>query len=335
VGYIVKAVFLSENPALIERVYAEKQRAALALRVELYPEILTGVHHAQACALAEAEVIFSTWGMPALNEEQIEKHLPTLNAVFYGAGSVQNFARPFLCRGARVFSAWHANAVPVIQYAVAQILLATKGYFRVQPVTRKSRKDAHALFANYPGNYDARIGLLGCGAIGSKVAEMLIAQGMEVLVFDPFLEDERAGALGVRKASLDEIFATCIVVSNHLADLPGTVGIIKREHLLSMQPYSTFINTGRGPQLCEDDLYDMLLLNPTRTALLDVMTDEGNSDTNRLNKLANCLITPHIAGASGLEVRRMGDYMIEAYDQYVAGKVSHHEVTMEMLETMA
>ena len=139
----------------------------------------------------------------------------------------------------------------------------------------------------------------------------------------------------VRKADMAEIFATCQVVSNHLANLPATVGIIKREHLLSMLPYSTFINTGRGPQLNEQDLFDMLVQDSTRTALLDVMTEEGKSVANPLNQLENCLITPHIAGSSGREVRRMADYMLDTFERVRAGQPSDYEVTMKMLESMA
>ena len=76
--------------------------------------------------LADSEVAFSTWGMLSLTEEEIKKYLPKLKCVFYAAGTVQYFARPFLNCGIKVFSAFAANAVPVIEYTVSQILLASK-----------------------------------------------------------------------------------------------------------------------------------------------------------------------------------------------------------------
>ena len=78
---------------------------------------------------SDTEFIFSTWGMPVFTSEEIKEYFPSLKCVFYGAGSVQFFARPFLENGIKVFSAWGANAVPVAEYTVAQILLANKGYF--------------------------------------------------------------------------------------------------------------------------------------------------------------------------------------------------------------
>ena len=79
----------------------------------------------------------------------------------------------------------------------------------------------------------------------------------------------------------------------------------------------------------------MLTLDPTRWALLDVMTDEGNSDVNPLNALPNCQITPHIAGSTGNEVRRMAEYMIEECRRILAGEEGLYEVSEGMLATMA
>ncbi len=329
---MMKAAFVCESPHNIGRVYAEKQLAALKERVNLLEGVFTDIHDAR---LRDVQVIFSTWGMPAPSEQEIREFLPDLQCVFYAAGSVQAFARPFLNCGVRVFSAWRANGVPVAEYTFAQIILALKGYFPAQAKIRESRAQSAEIAGSYPGVYDVKVGLLGCGVIGSLVAEMLSPLDVQVLVYDPFLPDERAKELNVRRTTLEEIFASCDVVSNHLANLPATVGIIKRAHLLSMKPHSTFINTGRGPQLSEQDLFDMLTADPTRYALLDVMTDEGNSDTNPLNRLPNCLITPHIAGSSGNEVRRMADYMIEAFDQMSFGGKIKHEVFTQMLDTMA
>lgn len=328
----MKAAFVGSSPEMFDRVYGAKQRAELAKRTDLLPGVILEIDDP---ALRDVEAIFSTWGMPSPSKEEICAHLPNLKYVFYAAGSVQAFVRPFLNCGVRVFSAWQANAVPVVQFAFAQILLALKGYFPAQAETRRSRVHASEIAVQYPGVFDAKVGLLGCGAIGSRLAEMMKQLDVEVWVFDPFLSDERAAALNVRSCGIEEIFAECNVVSNHLANLPATVGIIKREHLLSMKPYSTFINTGRGPQLDERDLYDMLILDPTRWALLDVMTEEQYSDANPLNALPNCLITPHIAGSSGNEVRRMADYMLEAFDCVSSGKPCSCEVHEKMLETMA
>ncbi len=328
----MKAVFLGASADSFARVYGPQQREALAQRLDMDFSLHSSL---QDAALRDAEAAFSTWGMLQCSEAEIREYMPALKAVYYAAGSVQYFARPFLQCGVRVFSAWQANAVPVAQYTFAQIVLALKGFFPVQERMRASRQDATEIFGHYPGVFETKVGLLGCGAIGGRVAEMLRPLGIETLVFDPFLSPERAQALGVRKAEMADIFAQCAVVSNHLANLPQTVGIIKREHFLSMPPYATFINTARGAQLNEADLYDALTQEPTRCAVLDVLTDEQQSDQNPLRALPNCFLTPHIAGSSGNEVHRMANYMIDALDQARQGLPCPYEVTLAMLETMA
>jgi len=331
----MKAIFLCGNNANVDYVYGPSQLTGL--------EAVTGIERhvysldeARTSALArEAEVIFSTWGMPRVEYDEIPEIFPRLKAVFYAAGSVQAFAEPFIRRGIAVFSAWQANAVPVAEYTLAQILLASKGFFTVQALCRKDRAAAAALCKKYTGMYDIKVGLLGLGAVGAQVARLLSGYSCSVLAFDPFASDEKLRTLGAERADMDRIFAECDIISNHLANLPATRGIITREHIMSMKECATFINTGRGPQLCEQDLYDKLVTDPTVTALLDVLTDEGNSDTNPLNSLANCFITPHIAGSMGNEVRRMAQYMIDEYVRWTAGENVLYRVTPEMLATMA
>ena len=331
-----KGIFLAANPETVRRVYAEKQMARLRELVDLDETVYPSVKAAREAGVKDTDYIFSTWSMIPVSEAQIREYYPSLQALFYAAGSVQSFARPFLNSRVRIFSGWRANGTTVAQFSFAQILLAAKGFLRVsQAMEEQGWEASRRLFDTYPGAYDIKVGLLGCGAIGSQVAEMLRNTDMETWVFDPFLPKERAEELGVRLTGMEDIFRNCLIVSNHLANLPETQGIIKREHFMSMPPYSTFINTGRGAQLNEQDLYDALAEDPTRTALLDVLIDELHSDDSPLKTLPNCFITPHMAGAAGQEVRRMADKVIEAVVACEAGEKSSMEVTLKMLETMA
>ncbi|MBQ4089698.1 MAG: glycerate dehydrogenase [Clostridia bacterium] len=331
----MKAIFLCENRHNIDYVYGPAQMAELKRITGIDGKVYSLDEARRSPEARTAEVIFSTWGMPKVAYDEILEVFPELKAVFYGAGSVQAFAEPFIRRGIDVFSAWQANAVPVAEYTLAQILLASKGFFTVQQRCRTSRTASNELSANYPGMYDIRVGLLGLGAVGGAVAKLLKGFNCEVLAYDPFASDEKMEALGARRADMAEIFASCDIVSNHLANLPETKGIITREHIFALKLYSTFINTGRGPQLSEEDLYDKLRADETVTALLDVLTDEQYSDTNPLNTLPNCFITPHIAGSKGNEVRRMAQYMIEEYGRWQRGEALNWRVTADMLATMA
>jgi phosphoglycerate dehydrogenase-like enzyme len=318
----MKIIYLCEEKENIKRVFGTDET------VFTKADILSSKEN-----LKETEIIFSTWGMSVLSEEEIKEYLPNLKAVFYAAGSVQYFARPFLNCGVRVFSAWAANAVPVAEYTVSQIILSNKGFFKT--MNFKNKTEAYKLFEKFEGNYGAKVGLIGVGMIGSMVAERLKDYNLEVLAYDKFLSDEKAEVLGVKKVSLETIFSCCSVISNHLANNPQTVGLLNKELFSMMPQFATFLNTGRGAQVVEADLISVLKERPDITAVLDVTEPEPPVSGSEFYTLENCILTPHIAGSSGLEVRRMADYMKEEFESYQKGEPQKYEVTLEMLKTMA
>ena len=97
----------------------------------------------------------------------------------------------------------------------------------------------------------------------------------------------------------------------------------------------TFLNTGRGAQVVEEDLARVLKDRPDLTAVLDVTYPEPPVEGHAFYQLPNCVLTPHIAGSSGDEVHRMAEYMAREYQKYVSGEPCAYEVTHKMLETMA
>ncbi len=285
---------------------------------------------------ADVDFIFSTWSMPVFTEEEIKNTFKNLKCVFYGAGTVQAFARPFLKCGVKVFSAWAANAVPVAEYTVAQILLANKGFFPCSYYQSKGEYfDSKKAFENYPGNFGEYVGIIGAGMIGKLVIQLLKAFKLKVLVFDPFLPDEKAVELGVKKCSLEYLFEKCFVVSNHLANNAQTQGMLNYDLFKKMRPYSTFINTGRGAQVAEYSLALSLLLHPSRTFVADVIKNEYFPYINPLFWCPNAILTPHIAGSTGNEPQRMAYYMMEELESFISDGKTKYEVTLESLERMA
>lgn len=332
------AIFFSEqaenrmfdafDPATISTL---QETLDLSQRVYLHNEL-----EKEREVFSKTRFIFSTWGMPALTEEEIRTFFPSLEAVFYAAGSVQGFARSFLHCGVKVFSAWAANAVPVAEYTVSQIILANKGFYQA---TRRMKAGeyakAQAYCAPFPGSYDTPVGILGAGMIGSMVLERLKEYRLSALVYDPFASDEKLARLGAKRASLEEIFSRCQVISNHVANLPTTQRMLRYEHFSRMLPNAVFLNTGRGAQVVEQDLIQALKDEPGRTAVLDVTFPEPPVDDNPLWNMENVFLTPHIAGSWGQEVARMGSYMAEEFARFLAGEPVRWEVTEKLLETMA
>jgi len=319
----MKTIYLCENKHSVDSVYG------IGNTVYTKKDVLSG-------NFTSTEYIFSTWGMPVFTEDEIKTYLPSLKAIFYAAGSVQQFARPFLNCKIKVFSAWAANAVPVAEYTVANIILANKGFFNTASIMKSGDiSGARKAATEYLGNFDENVGIIGAGMIGKLVIKMLKAYRLNVFAFDPFLPDDTALELGITKCSLETLFSTCRVVSNHLANNEQTKGMLNGKLFNLMIPNSTFINTGRGAQVVEQDLVDFLKARPDATAILDVTHPEPPVAGHDFYKLPNCILTPHIAGSRGNEVRRMAEYMKQEFNNFTAGTTCRYEVTFDMLETMA
>lgn len=333
----MKAIFLNNATNTVRNVYGEETIAALQARCELSDTVYKKEDIlANLSQFADVEVAFSTWGMPYFTEEEIKSCLPNLKCVFYGAGSVQDFARPFLACGVKVVSAWAANAVPVAEMTVAQIILGNNGYFPSSRIySNGNYMDGCVAADNCRGNYGETVGIIGAGMIGRLVIKMLKQYELKAIVFDPFLSDENAEKLGVEKCDLPTLFERAFVVSNHLANNAQTKGMLNYDLFRRMRKYGVFINTGRGAQVVEDDLVRVLTERPDLTALLDVTMPEPVKEGHPFYTLPNCLLTPHIAGSKGDEIRRMGKYMLNEFDTYLAGETMQYEVTEAMLATMA
>jgi len=281
--------------------------------------------------------IFSTWGMPEYDEATIRKLFPDLQRVYYGAGSVQHFVRPFLSAGVRVFSAWAANAIPVAETTVAQIILGNKGFFQIHSRFRENGYyEARKYCDTFNGNYKESVGILGAGMIGRMVINLLSAYEVTIKVYDPFLTQEEADNLGVEKAELKEIFSNCRVISNHIANNDKTAGMMDYTLFSLMMDNAVFINTGRGRQVVMDDMLRAMKEKPGRTALIDV-TDpiEPLPEDHIAWSIPNVFLSPHSAGCNGHEYCRLGEFMVEEMQRITEDKPPLYEVTYGMLETMA
>lgn len=141
------------------------------------------------------------------------------------------------------------------------------------------------------------LGIVGAGRIGRMVARMAEGFGMKV-VFSAPRPDPELVANGYVYMSLDELMATCDVVSLHCPLTPDTSGMINKERIASMKPDAFLINVSRGKLVDEGALAEALNSGCIAGAGLDVLSSEPPSMDNPLIGAKNCIITPHIAWAS-------------------------------------
>lgn len=245
---IVESILLCDSRESANRVYGNSVKSRIEQQIGVTQVFTKADVLAKPKAFSKTRFIFSTWGMPKFTEEEISVCFPSLECIFYAAGTVQAFARPFLQRGVRIVSAWAANAVPVAEVTVSQIILANKGYFAACPAYSQNtpHPPVGGIDSIYPGSFDTLVGIIGAGKVGSLVIRMLQAHRLKVLVYDPFLSAKRSQELGAEPASLERIFSECQVISNHMANNAQTVGMLNKKLFSLMRPTATFINTGRG-----------------------------------------------------------------------------------------
>jgi phosphoglycerate dehydrogenase-like enzyme len=328
-----KAVFLAHKPHLLTA-YPPDQRKEIATLWQVVGEDIQGEDwRTHADQLKEAEVIFSTWGMPTLDAEFLAA-APNLKAVFYAAGTVKGFVtEEAQQRGIVVCSSWKANAIPVAEYTLATILLSMKRFWHHMRKAPADKYTDHEL--ECPGNYRGKVGLISLGAIGREVAILLKSFDLTVLAHDPYFPADGVAELGVQLVPMEQIFAECDVVSLHLPWLPSTEGIINRSLLSLMKPGATLINTSRGAVVNEADLCAVLAERSDLTAVLDVTHPEPPLPDSPLRFLPNVLITPHIAGSRCGEIARMGQWMVDESRLFLANQPLQHQVPLDKLESLA
>lgn len=304
----IKAAVACVNPETVERVYSDRLKVIAAI-TDLNPERMTA-ENAASGLFADTEVLFSTWGMPLLTEKELDA-LPKLKAVFYAAGDTRAFHGPLLKRGILVSSAWKSNAVPVAEFAFAQIVLGLKNYFAVSAAVHAEKR-----FWDHPvgpGAYGTTVALIGAGAISQRIQDMLKNMDVNTIVV-PSREEHRT-------VSLEEAFRTAQVVSNHLPDMgEKNAKVLTGAMFESMLPNAVFINTGRGRQVDEAGLIAALKKRPDITALLDVTYPEPPPPDSELYTLPNVRLSPHMAGSMNGEVLRMADAEIEEFKRYRDGE---------------
>lgn len=164
-----------------------------------------------------------------------------------------------------------------------------------------------------------QMGLVGLGHTGMATARLALAFGMEVCAYTSKSPEQLPE--GIRKCSLDELFAECDVLSLHCPLTADTKELVNARRLATMKPTAIVLNTGRGPLVNEADLADALNRGVIAAAGVDVLSTEPPQADNPLLTARNCFVTPHIAWAT-LEARtRLMDIAVANVKGFLQGQV--------------
>ena len=217
--------------------------------------------------------------------------------------------------------AYSTNSVAQMVFAHVLNITQHVGHYADENV--KGRWSSNADFCYWDTNLveldGKKMGIVGLGNIGKATARIALAFGMEVLAYTS--KEQKDLPQGVKKVTLDELFAESDVLSLHCPLTPDTKEMVNAERLRMMKQNAILINTGRGPLVNEQDLADALNEGRIAGAGLDVLSVEPALANNPLLSAKNCFITPHIAWATKEARTRLMDIAVNNLKSYQEGNI--------------
>lgn len=192
------------------------------------------------------------------------------------------------------------NASAVAEFTVGAILAETRLIRSGHEALRTGEWRGHLYRADRTGRElgEMTVGIVGHGAVGSRVVKLLKAFGCKLLVTDPYVQlsvQDRSD--GVGHVAVHELLERAEVISLHARVTAETTGFIDRAALARVRKGTFFINTARGPLVDYEALYDALASGQLGGAMVDTIAVEPVPPDWPLLQLPNVTLTPHIAGA--------------------------------------
>ena len=218
-------------------------------------------------------------------------------------------------RGVIVMNTPFGNSITTAEHAISMMLALARQIPAADASTQagkweKSRFMGVELFGK-------TLGIIGCGNIGSIVADLGRGLRMKVIAFDPFLSPERAADIGVEKVDLNGLLKRADFISLHTPLTDKTRNVLSREALAQTKLGVRIVNCARGGLIDEQALADAIKAGHVAGAALDVFVEEPAKE-NPLFGLDNVICTPHLGAATSeaqenvaLQVaEQMSDYLL-------------------------
>jgi D-3-phosphoglycerate dehydrogenase len=218
-------------------------------------------------------------------------------------------------RGIVVMNTPFGNSITTAEHAIALMLALARELPAADRSTQAGKwEKSRFMGVEITGK---TLGVIGCGNIGSIVADRAIGLRMKVIAYDPFLSPERAVALGVEKVELDELFARADFITLHTPLTDSTRAMIDAKAIAKMRKGVRIINCARGGLIVEEDLKAALDRHHVAGAALDVFPVEPAKE-NMLFGRDDVIATPHLGAATteaqenvALQIaEQMSDYLM-------------------------
>lgn len=283
--------------------------------------------------IKDADAVVTSWGNSPIDEKCLEL-CPNLKLLVHAAGSVKPVVSEALWKkGVRVTASANVLSMGVSETALGFTIAASKNFFAHNENLHnggwaEGKENIREL-------YDLTVGVIGGGWAGRHYIELMQAFDVDILLYDPFISEEKAEAMGAKKASLEEVLKESDIISIHAPQIPETYHMFNADTLKLMKKDAVLINTARGTIIDENALYEHMKAGNLKYACLDVTDPEPPAVDNPLRTLKNCIMTPHLAGLANNGLKKIGQHVCEEIESFIADSSLSTEVTEEMLARMA
>ncbi|MGQ0816310.1 MAG: phosphoglycerate dehydrogenase [Gemmatimonadota bacterium] len=198
--------------------------------------------------------------------------------------------------GVAVLNAPSGNTISAAELTLALLLALVR---RV-PAADRSMRAGEWDRKSFNGTelYGKTLGLVGAGRIGSEVARRARAFGMRVIVYDPYLTPDRAGALEMEIGTLDDVLRRADILTLHVPLTDATANLIGEKQLGLLKKTAVIVNAARGGVINEQALHDALAAKRIAGAAIDVFEEEPLPADHALRSLPNVVLTPHLGAAT-------------------------------------
>ena len=217
-------------------------------------------------------------------------------------------------KGVVVMNTPFGNAITTAEHAIAMMFAAARQIPAANAGTQAGDWPKKA-FMGTEISYKT-LGLIGCGNIGSRVAERAMGLSMKVAAYDPFLTEERAIELGVEKVELDQLLSRADIITLHVPYTDQTANILSAENLDKTKKGVIIVNCARGGLIDEEALKLGLEAGHIAAAALDVFAEEPAKD-NPLFGTKNFIATPHLGAATNEAQENVALQVAEQMSEYL------------------
>ena len=324
IGIVIHTELLNQifSPADIERLESVGEVVATEKEKPIDEE--------EAClVLAGCEVGIGSWGTPK-PDATIMGSNPQLRLWEHAAGSVKQHFGPHLeGRSLVIASCAPAIARNVAQMALGEIIIGLREVIPNARANREGRSPKPALYRNLS---TCTVGIIGASHVGRELIKLLAPIGPDILLFDPYVDEEDAVSLGVElTADLVDLCRLSDAVSVHAPALDSTRRMLRADHFRAMKDNAVFVNTARGAVVDEQALIAELAKGRL-FAFLDVSDPEPAASDSPLRSLPNVVYTSHIAGGKDFSIGRQA---VDDVLAFLNGEAPKMVVTEDMLNRIA